>query len=203
MKNTIALVVLIIISVILWILIFMNSKSRNKKVREYFAQLAEKYGFKLDESNKAGKTVYPLLTGIYKGRQVGIGCLTGGENQKETKTYVRVECSNRNQMDFHLRRRPKNGVMPSAATVNMMDAEFDEKYYVTSATPNLIFPVFSFNVKYSLLQALHLGLKGDMTLGKNLLDYTESKFISDENSKTRVELIMHILCDIADELEKK
>jgi len=203
--KSLLLIVLIVISILLWILILKSSKSRNKKVREAFAKLAEKYGLGLDESNKIGPITYPLVTGVYKKRQIGIGCLAGSDkNQKDAKTYIRVECSNRNNMSFHLRKRLKNSVLPDdgAATVNMTDTEFDEKYLVTSNSPNLIFPVFTFNVKYSLLQALHLGLKGEVTLYKNVLDYTEPRLITDENSQTRIELLMHILCDIADELEK-
>lgn len=204
MKNLVLLVVLIVTSIFLWILIFKNSKSRNKKVKEYFAQLAEKYGLALDESNKIGAITYPLVTGIYKRRQIGIGCLAGGDkNLKEAKTYVRVECSNRHNMSFHLVRKAKNSaIIPDGRAVKMMDSEFDEKYIVASASPDLIFPVFTFNVKYSLLQAIHLGLKGELTLDKNVLDYTEPTLINDENSKTRIELLMHILCDVADELEK-
>jgi len=199
------LIVLIVISIFFWILILKSSKSRNKKVREAFAKLAEKYGLGLDESNKIGPITYPLVTGVYKRRQIGIGCLAGADkNGKDSKTYIRVECSNRNNMGFHLRKRLKTSAMApdGSASVSMLDTEFDDKYLVTSASPNMIFPVFTFNVKYSLLQALHLGLKGEVTLNKNVLDYTEPKLITDENSQTRIELLMHILCDIADELEK-
>lgn len=204
MKNLILPAVLIVISIVLWTLIYKNSKSKNKIIKEYFIQLAEKYGLAIDESNKIGAITYPLATGIYKRRQIGIGCYLGADNkQKEAQTYVRVECANRYNMGFHLSRRPKKGAeFSDGSAVNMLDTEFDEKYIVSSSSPNLIFPVFSFNVKYSLVQALNLGLKGELTLENNLLDYTEPRLMNDENSKTRIELILHILCDIADELEK-
>ena len=83
-----------------------------------------------------------------------------------------------------------------------MDSEFDDKFAVSSETPDYVISLFTFNVKYSLLQAQNLGLRGELKLQGNKLSYIEPDMIKDESSRTRIELVMHILCDIADELEK-
>jgi hypothetical protein len=99
--------------------------------------------------------------------------------------------------------RKKNNPAPKEGSiVNMMDTEFDEKFIVTSNSPEYLFQIFTFNIKYSLIQVANLSFRGELKLAGNVLDYTEPGFVLDENSKTRIELIMHILCDIADEFDK-
>ncbi len=96
----------------------------------------------------------------------------------------------------------KNNPVSQGSIVNMMDSEFDEKFIVTSSSGESILPIFTFNIKYSLIQVANLGFKGKLKLEGNILDYTEPELMMNENAKTRIELIMHILCDIADEYDK-
>ena len=204
MKSYLPVIALVIISLILWIFLFTIRKSRNKNILTYFKQLAEKYGLFLDESNKIGAVIYPLLKGVYKNRQIGIGCYIKNDGKKKLlTTYVRVECSNHRKISFDIVKKTKNSSLSGGGSiVNMMDSEFDEKFIVTSNSPEYLLPTFTFNIKYSLVQVANLGFNGELKLENNVLDYTEPELMNDENAKTRIELIMHILCDIADELGK-
>ena len=65
MNNIVPLIVILAVSLIFWIMLYSYLKSLNKKVPEYFKQIAEKYGLSLDESNKAGSMVYPVAKGVY------------------------------------------------------------------------------------------------------------------------------------------
>lgn len=204
MKSYLPVIALVVISLILWIFLFTFRKSRNKNILLYFKQLAEKYGLLLDESNKIGAVIYPLLKGVYKNRQIGIGCYIKNDSKKKLlTTYVRVECSNQKKISFDIVKKTKNSSLSDGGSiVNMMDSEFDEKFIVTSNSPEYLLPTFTFNIKYSLVQVANLGFKGELKLENNVLDYTEPELMNDENAKTRIELIMHILCDIADEFDK-
>lgn len=204
MKSYLPVIALVIISLILWIFLFTIRKSRNKNILTYFKQLAEKYGLLLDESNKIGAVIYPLLEGVYKNRQIGIGCYIKNDgNKKPVTTYVRAECSNHKKISFEIVKKMKNNSLSGGGSiVNMMDSEFDEKFIVTCNFPDFLMQVFTFNIKYSLIQVANLGFNGELKLENNVLDYTEPELMNDENSKTRIELIMHILCDIADEFDK-
>src|SRR5260221_11400209 len=126
MKSYLPLVVLLALSLIIWIYLIIYFKSRNKNIAVYFRQLAEKYGFQLEESNKAGSIIYSLLKGVYKNRQIGIGCYFNKEGKKkQVSTYVRAECSNHNSIAFEVVQRMKNNPVSQGSIVNMMDSEFD------------------------------------------------------------------------------
>jgi hypothetical protein len=203
MKSIIPLIVILVVSLFFWIILYRYLKSLNKKIPEYFKQIAEKYGLTLDLSNKTGNIVYPTSKGLYKNRQLTIGCLLKDGNKKNPQTYIKVECTNRRNLNFHIEKSHKNHkYFNNSSRVSLMDSEFDDKFIVLSNSPPLIISTFTFNVKYSLLQALHLGLKGELKLENNILDYTEPSLMKNESSKTRIELMLHIMCDIADELEK-
>src|SRR5438876_2721959 len=166
MKTIIPAIILISLSIILWIIFIVYMKSLNKKIIQYFIQLAEKYHLAIDESNKIGSVIYPVAQGIYKNRKIEIGCNVNNSGAKKSEnTYIRVETSNPHKLSLLLARRTKNSTpMNRGNMVNMMDTEFDEKFIVSSSTPQYLFPVFTFNIKYSLLQALHLGMKGGLKL---------------------------------------
>ena len=203
MQGYIPLFILIAVSIIIWVYFIIYFRTRNKNILVFFKQLSEKYGFLLDESNRVGSIIYPLLKGVYKNRQIGIGCYFNKEGgKKQVSTYIRVECSNPKNIAFNIIQKLKNSARAGGNIVNMMDSEFDEKFIVSSSTPDYILPIFSFNIKYSLIQVSNLGFKGDLKIEGNLLDYTEPELMLSENSKTRIELIMHILCDLADEIGK-
>ncbi len=209
MNNIVPLIVILAVSLLFWIMLYSYLKSLNKKVPEYFKQIAEKYGLSLDlpaqagESNKAGNLVYPVAKGVYKNRQLTIGCNLKNGNKKNPQTYINVECANRHNLSFHIQKAQKNNNLSNNSNrVSLMDSEFDDKFIVLSNSSQLIMSAFSFNVKYSLLQALHLGLKGELSLENNILNYTEPALMKNDSSKTRIELLLHIMCDIADELEK-
>jgi hypothetical protein len=209
MKSLVPLILFLVVSLIFWIVIYRHLKSLNKKIPEYFKQIAEKYGLALDlhaqagESNKVGNIVFPTAKGLYKNRQLTIGCSIKGGNKKTPQTYIKVECSNRHNLNFHIEKSGKNHkYLNNSSRVSLMDSEFDDKFIVLSNSPPLIISTFTFNVKYSLLQALHLDFKGELKLENNILNYTEPVLMKNESSKTRIELLLHIMCDIADELEK-
>ena len=87
MKSYLPVIALVIISLILWIFLFTIRKSRNKNILTYFKQLAEKYGLFLDESNKIGAVIYPLLKAVYKNRQIGIGGYIKNDGKKKPREY--------------------------------------------------------------------------------------------------------------------
>jgi hypothetical protein len=200
MSTVYAALILGALSFLVWVIWFTSARSKGKGLLQNFRVIAEKYSFEIDESSRSGKLVMPVLRGIYKKHQLEIGCSPGTKNN--CSTYTKVECQNNKNISFSLLPKGKTYTPSGSAVMSLMDSEFDDKFAVSSETPDYVISLFTFNVKYSLLQAQDLGLRGELKLQGNKLSYVEPDMIKDESSRTRIELVMHILCDIADELEK-
>lgn len=204
MKSIVPAIVLVAISILLWVVYFVAKKSQSKKTPGIFQSIAEKYGLVYDGTNSVGGLIYPVIKGTYKNRHAAIGSLSqSASGNKDPQTYLRIECNNPRGINFLLcAKTKKNQQVQGGNVIQMHDHEFDEKFIVTGNYSELILSVFKFNVKYSLLQVQHLDLKGELKLTDNLLDYTEPGLIKDENSRTRIELMLHIMSDMADEVSK-
>lgn len=195
--------VLIVLSIFLWVFLYSYFKSGSKKVVQHFRLMAERYNFSIDLSNKIGKAIYPVISGIYRNRNVALGSNDGkSAGSKSPVTYIHVVCNNSRGISLLIIKNTKaNRAQLADRIFKLADAEFDEKFLVTTNDPVRIMPVFTFNVKYSLEQAMHLGLRGKMILEGNTLYYSEESRMEDDNAHTKFELLFHIMCDIAYELE--
>jgi hypothetical protein len=199
LKDNLQLIILIAVLVIPWIIILLYLSSRRKKVLKHYRKLAEKYGFTTDESRKK----YPSAYGEYRSRKVIIGSDKESEGSKTSGyTFVKVLTDNPTGFSFGIFRNSRqNKIRLAGNSVSSGDAEFDEKFLLTANNPVLAKGILNFNTKFKLLQAVDLGLKGEVSLNSNVLLYKESGLIKSPESMMRTELMLHELCDIADELK--
>jgi hypothetical protein len=81
------------------------------------------------------------------------------------------------------------------------DSEFDSKFIVNTNNGERMFGMLNFSIKYKLLQSLNVGFKGELKLEGNKLSYTENELIKNNINLLRIEILLHLLCEISDELK--
>ena len=200
MRN--AYYVIIAIIIIPWIIVLISAITKKKRIARFYKQLTDKYGFTPDEAIDKKSKYLPLLTGAYRNRNVIIESLrkeTGGK--KTDCTLVKVSIINSNNFEFLITLNTKQNRLKYQNSEKTGDTEFDEKFILVSNNPELARQILNFNTKFKLQQAADLNFKGEVKLSGNIIEYEEPGLINSSASLMRTELLLHELCDIADELK--
>ena len=205
MNKSVIFLILIAVGFAAWIVSFIFSKvfSKGGGLKNY-KSLAEKYSLNIDEFHKEGKIKLPLLTGSYRDFPVSLGAMLKPDSVKKTPvTFIAAECENKDNFSFVIARRSKeNKIKYGSAESPIGDKEFDEKFIVNTNNSGEMSTIMNFNIKYKLIQAQHLGAYGDLILNGNKVLYTEDGYISSDTALMKAEIILHLVCDIADEMKR-
>ena len=205
MNNTAYIVVFALIVVLPWLAVYLYLKFISKNILKNYKLLSEKYGLLLDTSKKAGLTRHPSADGVYRDLPVSIGCfMRGSGRRKYASTFVKTECLNPYGLSFFIIKRTKlNNVLYGREGIETGDSEFSEKFIVSADNPEVMNSLLNFSIKNKLLQIQNLGFKGELKLEYNSLQYVEPELIYRDVNLLRIELMLHLLCEFADELSQK
>lgn len=197
------LVVVFLAVVLPFLVFFLRNFIRSRNIKKYYKLLSDKYGLKLGTSSNGELADHTLIEGNFRDLPVEIGSYKKEEaNRKIHLTYVKVNCVNPDHFGFVIaKRNMTNEVLYGNKSVSMNDREFDEKFIVSTNDYPRFNSILNFSVKFKLLQILNIGLKGDFILQGNALAYSESGLITRSTDLLRIELILHLLSEIADELK--
>jgi hypothetical protein len=157
----------------------------------------------VDFSKKNGFIHYPVSEGKLKTYPVQLGTVIEHDGKKKfASTFVKLTCSNPAGLVFLIvRRTPANKTLYSRNAGTTGDQEFDEKFIVNSGNSGKMIELLNFSIKYKMLQTANVDFKGAITLDKNILVYTERGSIITKRDLLRIELVLHLLCEIADGLK--
>ncbi len=200
MNKPIIFLILIGAGFIVWIVAVIINKVYGKGPLKSYRTLAGKYELLLDESNKK----LPVGSGIYRSTSVRVGAMTDGEAKKnEPVSFIEAMCENKDNVFFRIAKRTKtNSSNFGNSESPLADREFDEKFIInTNNFPELL-ELMNFNAKYKLLQAVNLGANGELTLNGNRIMYIEPGYVKNDISIMRTEIMLHLICDITDDLKK-
>lgn len=204
MNNTGTIILVVVVLIIPWLFVLFYLFTVNRSIIKSYKLLAEKYGFEVDSSRKSGFFKHPVSQGSYRNIPVAIGSYIKEKGRKKSAaTYVEVECTNPAEMDFIILKKTSANIITyggRAFTVN--DSEFDEKFIVNTSDMNRMIELLNFSIKYKLLQSLNVGYNGELTLNGNKLQYIETELIKSKMNLLRIELILHLLCEISEELKE-
>lgn len=197
------LLALFSISVIIWLIYYFYFRSN--KIVKNFNLFAEKYGFTVDMSKKFNFLVHPVASGSFRNRNFMVG-----SDNKEVKgnrfssTFIKVQCANPLNVGFLIQRRTRaNKVIMSREEVLTEEKEFDIKFVVQANNCEVIKSILDYTNRYKLLQALNLGMNGTLKLNGNTLYFEEIGLLKDNIALMRIEIIIHCMCDIADDLSRQ
>jgi len=102
---------------------------------------------------------------------------------------------------FHIiKRNLQNKINYGQNVLHIDDTEFDENFIVNSPDRERMLNLLNFSIKYKLLQTANIDFKGEITLDGNILTYGEYGLPIDRRNLLRIELMIHLLCEIADTL---
>ena len=200
--DTGTLIFILIIVAVPWLAVIIYGTLSNKGILKNYKSLAEKYSFELDSSKKSGLRKHPVVKGTYRNIPVEIGTFINPEGKKSTATYVNASCSNPTGFEFLIvKRNHSNTVKYGGKDYTVNDTEFDSKFIVNTNNGEKIFSMLNFSIKYKLLQSLNVGFKGELKLEGNKLSYVENELIKNNINLLRIEIILHLLCEISDEIK--
>lgn len=204
MNNTGIFIVVVIVLIIPWLFVLFYLFMVNRGIVKSYKSLAEKYGFEVDSTKKSGFFKHPVARGNYRNIPVLIGSFIKEERRKKSAaTQIEVECSNPFEMDFIIVKKTNaNNILYGSSAFAVNDTEFDDKFIVNTNDLNKMFDLLNFSIKYKLLQSLNVGFKGELTLKGNKLQYVENELIKSSVNLLRIEILLHLLCEIADELKE-
>ena len=100
-----------------------------------------------------------------------------------------------------MKKNRANEIKYGAKSFLINDAEFDGKFIVNTNNFEKMFSMLNFSIKYKLLQSLNVGFNGELTLEGNNLSYAENELIKNNINLLRIEILLHLLCEISDELK--
>lgn len=197
------IIVVFLVVVLPFLVFFLNNFIRSRNIAKYYKMLSDKYGLKLDTSSNGELADYTLIGGNFKDLAVEIrSCKKEEGNRKIPSTYVKVNCVNSDHFGFVIaKRNMTNEVLYSNKSVLMNDKEIDEKFIVNTNDYSRFNSLLNFSVKFKLQQILNIGFKGEFILNGKTLSYTEHGSIIRSIDLLRIELILHLLSEIADELK--
>ena len=66
--------------------------------------------------------------------------------------------------------------------------------------PEKAIQILDYTIKFKLLQTANLGYNGEILLEGNNISYREPGLMKKESSLLRIELLLHVLSDIAEDL---
>lgn len=202
--DTGTLIFIIIIVAVPWIAVIMYGLFSNRGILKSYKSLSDKYNFELDASKKLGFRKHPVVRGKYRDIPVEIGTFINQEGKKKTATYVNAGCSNESGFEFIIvKKNHANTVKYGRKAFIVNDSEFESKFIVNTNNGEKMFDLLNFSIKYKLLQSLNVGFKGEIKLEGNRLSYIENEIIKNNINLLRIEIILHLLCEISDELKSK
>lgn len=199
MRNAYYIIILIIL--VPWFIIFISAAMKKKRIKGFYKQLADKYGFS-DAEPQDKKTKYlPLVSGVYRNRNVSIKSERVEKGKKLIHTVIRIMIENRDNFEFLIAKNTRQNRLKYPSSAKTGDLEFDESFILHSNNPELANRILNFNTKFKLQQAADLDFNGEVRLNGNVIEYNEPGLINSSASLMRTELLLHELCDIADELK--
>lgn len=200
--DTGTLIILILILTVPWLVVIFYGLFSNKGILKSYKSLSDKYNFELDASKKSGLRKHPAVRGTYRNIPVEIGTFINPEGKKKTATYVNAACSNQSGFEFIIvKKNHANTVKYGGKAYLINDSEFDSKFIVNTNNSEKMFGLLNFSIKYKLLQSLNVGFKGELKLEGNKLSYVENELIKNNINLLRIEIMLHLLCEISDELK--
>ena len=197
------LLILLLIAIISWLSWFIYNKYSDNRLLKNFRALQERYGLMLDISHKKGLLHYPSAKGNIKNYPVQLGTFIDSTGKKKKAlTSVRLGCTNSTGLVFRIiKRNLQNKIKYGQNVLHIGDTEFDENFIVNSPDRERMLDLLNFSIKYKLLQTANIDFKGELTLDGNILTYAEQGLLIDRRDLLRIELMIHLLCEIADTLK--
>lgn len=197
---------IIFIAVILglpWLFILVRIFIINRNIIKNFKSLTNKYGFEVDSTRKSGFFRYPVSHGQYRGIPVEIcSFVKEDKGKKSPATFISVDCINPDELDFIIVKKDNaNNITYGGKAFNINDTEFDSKFIVSTNNMKKMFDLLNFSIKYKLLQLVNVGYKGELQLNGTKLRYEEKELVKGSMNLLRIEILLHLLCEIADELK--
>jgi len=204
MNNTSTIIFVVFILIIPWLMVLFYLFIVNRNIVKSYKSFTDKYGFEVDVSKKSGFFKHPVSRGNYRNIPVTIGSFIKEESRKKSAaTYIEVECINPEEINFIIVKKTNaNSIMYGGRAFTINDSEFDDKFIVNSNDMNRMIELLNFSIKYKLLQSLNVGFKGELTLKGNKLKYVEKELIKSSVNLLRIEILLHLLCEISDELKE-
>jgi hypothetical protein len=190
--------------IVIWLIVyFVYYRYNDRQILKNYKVLKDKYSLKLDTSKKTGQLHIPISEGVFKDLPVVVGTdIQYNSRKKKIKTFVKITCSNPDSMAFSISERvPKKKILYSSDIQPTGDSEIDGKYIIKCSDFKKMFTLLNFSIKYKLAQLANVGFKGDIALRENSLLYSEPGMILTNLDLLRIELMMHLLCEISDELK--
>lgn len=204
MDKSIIFLILIGVGFAAWIIAFIINKLFVGGGTKNYKTLAEKYELQLEGSKKIGGKEIPLYKGVYRGIPVQFGVTLDGIPGKKTPcTFISAECENKENFRFKIVRRTKANLNKLGEKESpLADYEFDQKFLVNTNNSPEMFLIMNFNNKFRLTQAQDLGANGELSLKDNRIIYIEQGYLKGSTSLIIAEIMLHLICDISDELRK-
>ncbi len=204
MNNTGIIIFIAVILVMPWLFVLAYLYITNRNILKNYKSLTNKYGFEVDSTKKSGFFRHPVSRGQYRGIPVEI-CSFIKENgrKKSPATYISVDCINPNGFDFTIvKKNTANNIAYGGKAFTINDSEFDSKFIVNTNDMKKMFDLLNFSIKYKLIQSVNVGFKGTLQLNGTKLRYEEKELIKSSMNLLRIEILLHLLCEIADELRQ-
>jgi hypothetical protein len=199
--------IIIVASIVIlpWLAVFLYFRFVNKNILKNYRSLSEKYGLSLDVSKKKGFIRHPFAEGTFGEFPVSIGCfIRGSGRRKYASTFMKIKCSNPHGLSFFIIKRTKlNNVLYGKEVFLTGDTDLDKNYIISTNDPEKMNSLLNFSVKYKLLHIMNLGFKGEIKLNENYLQSIEPELLTRNIDLLRIELMLHLLCEIADALDRK
>ena len=201
--DTGTLIFIVIILAVPWIVVIFYGFVSNQGILKSYKSLSVKYSFETDLTKKSGFRKLPVVTGKYRNIHVEIGSFINQSGRKKSSaTYVKAACSNSAGLEFLIvKKNHANENKYRAKSFLINDTDFDSKFIVNTNNGERMFSLLNFSIKYKLLQSLNVGFKGEIKLEGNNLSYVENELIKNNINLLRIEIMLHLLCEISDELK--
>jgi hypothetical protein len=205
MTKSIPFLILVIFSLTAVIYAIYYFYFRSKKIVNNFNSLTEKYGFKVDFSNKYNSIIHPVAIGMYRNQNIKIGSESKEVNGKRCSfSYIEIQCDNPANISFFVQKRTRsNKVIMTREEVLTEEKDFDLKFVVQSNNNDIVKSILDYTNRYKLLQALNLGLHGVLKLNRKTLYFEEPGLINDKIALMRTEILIHCMCDMAFDIAKE
>ena len=193
------LILLVGASLFLWMLLVVIKNFASGSLVKNYKKLGETYNANVDFSKKIGSAKYPSAHGNYRNREMVIESYTNVAGKNSPNTLVKVNCNNPSNFTLSLKKKNKKTI---DSNVQTGDSEFDAVFTMKTNDPEKAINILDYTIKFKLLQTANLGFNGELLLDGNTISYNEPGLIKKESSLLRIELLLHVLSDIADDLEK-
>ena len=196
MHIPLPLVLLVGVSLFLWMLLVVLRNFTGGSLVKNYKKIGDTYNTMVDFSNKK----LPSAHGNYRNRDIAIESYANIEKKNALYTIIKVICSNPTGLMLSLKKKDK---LSLGNYVPTGDSEFDDVFVMKTNDPEKAISILDYTIKFKLLQAANLGYSGELLLDGNTISYNEAGLIRKESSLLRIELMLHVLSDIADDLKQE